>query len=178
MGAERRVTPRWPPHSLRSLLPLNIGIIIPLLQSAGISQVFQILLNTAASPRRTAPPPAFRNTPDSGCLTRFHATQRLLNFRTAVRGVIPEVSIPKLGGGTSSSSSKYPANLCKASAPSRTFPSSENTEDDLRVRFFPARVEIALKAGPELLVNKCVETRSQTSLTLLHLMFNNSFHLS
>ena len=85
---------------------------------------------------------------------------------SAVRGVIPEVSIPKLGGGTSSSSSKYPANLCRASAPSRTFPSSENTEDDLRVRFFPARVEIALKAGPELLVNKCVETRSQTSLTL------------
>ena len=51
---------------------------------------------------------------------------------SAVRGVIPEVSIPKLGGGTSSSSSKYPANLCRASAPSRTFPSSENTEDDLR----------------------------------------------
>ena len=76
---------------------------------------------------------------------------------SVVRGVIPDLSIPKLGCGTSSSSSKYPANLCRASAPSRTFPSSENTEDDLRVRFFPARVEIALKAGPELLV-KCVET--------------------
>ena len=68
---------------------------------------------------------------------------------SAVRGVIPDVSIPKLGRGMSSSSSKYPASLCKASAPSRTFPSSENTEHDLEVRFFPARVEIALKADPD-----------------------------
>ena len=46
---------------------------------------------------------------------------------------IPEVSILDFGCGTPRSSSKYPANLCKASAPSRIVPSSESTEDDIGV---------------------------------------------
>ena len=84
-GSERRVTPRCPPHSLRSPLPLKIGIIIPLLHLAGISQVFQIFSNTAASlvgSRATSFQQFNRNTTYSGCLSRFHATKRLLNFRS------------------------------------------------------------------------------------------------
>ena len=139
-GAERRVTPRWPPHSLRSPMSLKIGIIITFLQSAEISQVFQVLLNTLASHPRSAPQPAFSNS--TGILQTPAAFSDFMLL--AVRGVISDVLISKVGRGTFSSSSKYPTHLYKTSSPFRTFTSSQITKHDLGVRFFPATVQITL----------------------------------
>ena len=90
----------------------------------------------------------------------------MLSGGSAVSGVSFDVSIYVLGGGTSNSSSKYPANLCNACGPSRSWPSSDSTMDGIRGCVFPLSSVMALKAGPELHANKCDETRPQTSLTL------------
>ena len=84
----------------------------------------------------------------------------------SIKGLIPFMSIPLLGGRTSSSSSKDPAKRRKAPDLFWTLPSADSITDGGVGCCFPHRVEIALKAGPELHVNMCPETRPQTSRTL------------